>query len=433
MQQIPAGFGGEISVGPSGADVVGTTGRAIQIAVDAIAARGGGTVRVLPGEYVLADAVRLRSHIALVGDRERTILRRGPLVWSRLAVDADTGQRELTPEDASAFRPGMGVCLRDDAGGWVLSSRPYVVTGIEGGRLLLNDLMVHDRLTEAGGVVANHFPFILAVGQQGVVVDGFTLDGQVDDPDGVLADMRSSLVYLHCTPGSTVRNVMARHARGDGICFADASTGTTVEDCEACENTKYGIHPGSHSAHSAVRRCRIHHNGSDGLYVCWGIHHSEFTDNEIRHNGLTELRSGMSIGHKDADNLIARNRISENKKFGVCVRRKTAANGAHRCVYRDNVIENNGSRADELADVKSRLEPWEVVGCGVHVSGMTRDLVFEGNTIGETRRGEARTQQHALRLAEGVSGIRMVGNTITGHLGQAVLDESGSGDHELQQ
>ena len=35
-----------ITVGPADADVVGTTGRAVQIAIDALAHRGGGEVRL---------------------------------------------------------------------------------------------------------------------------------------------------------------------------------------------------------------------------------------------------------------------------------------------------------------------------------------------------------------------------------------------------
>jgi len=71
-----------ITVGPKDADVVGTTNRAIQIALDAMAQRGGGTVRVLPGEYVLSDSIHLRSNVSLVGDRKGTVLRRAPIVRS---------------------------------------------------------------------------------------------------------------------------------------------------------------------------------------------------------------------------------------------------------------------------------------------------------------------------------------------------------------
>jgi hypothetical protein len=174
-----------------------------------------------------------------------------------------------------------------------------------------------------------------------------------------------------------------------------------------------------------VQRCRIHHNGSDGLYICWGIKGGEFLDNEIYENGLIDYRSGISIGHKDTDCLMARNTIRGNKKYGICFRRKTEGNGAHRAVVRENLIENNGCGPGELADVKRRIEPWESVGCGISVSGVTRDLVFERNRIRETRGPGERWQRHAVMLREGVSGVKLVDNVMEGHEEEAVVDISG--------
>jgi len=50
-----------ITVGQKEADLVGTTDRVIQAAVDYVARRGGGTVRVLPGTYRLRNSIFLQS------------------------------------------------------------------------------------------------------------------------------------------------------------------------------------------------------------------------------------------------------------------------------------------------------------------------------------------------------------------------------------
>src|SRR5262245_52839433 len=50
-----------VSVGPEKADLVGTTDRVIQAAVDYVARKGGGTVRVLPGRYRLRNSIFLAS------------------------------------------------------------------------------------------------------------------------------------------------------------------------------------------------------------------------------------------------------------------------------------------------------------------------------------------------------------------------------------
>src|SRR5262245_42403236 len=50
-----------ITVGPQDADLVGTTEKALQAAVDYVARLGGGTVQILPGTYRLRNSVFLAS------------------------------------------------------------------------------------------------------------------------------------------------------------------------------------------------------------------------------------------------------------------------------------------------------------------------------------------------------------------------------------
>ncbi len=415
-----------ITVGHDGADVCGATGRAIQIALDAAAFRGGGTVRVAAGEYELIGTIRLRPGVRLIGEGEGTVLRRrGPVARAELACDADVGQDEIAPADPDLFQPGMSVLTRDDRNGWNAGDF-LTVTDIRDGVLYLDGYLTADRLAECAGRVVNHYPMILGYEAPFVHVEGFTIDAGVEDPDGAVAGMRQAAAYLYRCPDAVLRSLTVRGNPGDGICVGKTSVRSVIEDCETAGNGWYGIHPGSHSAYAAVRRCHIHHNGYDGLYICWGIHHGEFVDNDIHDNGLIGLRSGICIGHKDTDNLIARNRVYRNRKYGIAFRAKTAANGAHRNTLRENVIEDNGSRGDELAEVKSRLEPWESIGCGVHVMPITRDLVLEDNVIRETRSGDDRRQRHGLWLAEGVENVTLSGNTIEGHPDGDIRDDAGA-------
>jgi nitrous oxidase accessory protein NosD len=417
-----------LTVGPAHADIIGRDGRAIQIALDALAYRGGGTVRLLAGEYTLTNAIYLRANVRLIGeDRDKCILRRrGPVVWSDLAEDADVGQAQIRPTHPDRFEPGMGVATWDAKLGWADGTLTRSVTAIEDGLLRVNRYITADRRAEHGGRVINHYPLILGFETPNVHVEGLTLDARVNDPDGVIGRMTSAALYLFRSPDSVIRGVTVTGNPGDGICFGKTSERTVVEDCETAWNGFHGIHPGSHSAYSHVRNCHIHHNGSDGLYICWGIHHGSFTGNYIHHNGLVEMRSGISIGHKDTDNLIADNHIHDNKKFGICFRTKTEANGAHRNTLRNNLIENNGCRPEEFTDLKARLEPWEGIGCGIHVSPITHDLTLEDNTIRETRRGDERTQHHGIWLMNGVSRVMLKDNTITGHIESAVRDDAGA-------
>src|SRR5437667_7395205 len=63
-----------MTVGPRKADLVGTTDRVIQAAVDYVARLGGGTVRVLPGTYRMRNSVFLQSKVRLLGSGPDSVL-----------------------------------------------------------------------------------------------------------------------------------------------------------------------------------------------------------------------------------------------------------------------------------------------------------------------------------------------------------------------
>jgi polygalacturonase len=426
--------GAIITVGINGADINGSDNLAIQSAVDMMYQRGGGTVKILAGEYILQDAIRLHSNIHLTGDREKTILKHAPAVSSSLLKDADIGQKEVTPKDPSLFRVGMGIVCRDNELPNEMVNKPLTIIRIENGVLYLNGYIEFDfnadyDLPQKGGkgaLIANIFPLLYGFEVENVIIDGLTIDSKVDKNPGWI-DVRTGGVCLDRSKNCIVRNITSINSQGDGI-LVISSEHTTVEDCEAAYNSYHGIHPGSHSPWTIVQRCYIHHNGSDGLYICWGVRESEFTDNVIYYNGIREnttfpdngKRHGISIGHKDTDNLIARNHIYENASEGIHFRHKTEANGAHRTTIRENIIENNG--------LPGHVER----GCGISINAITHDIIIDNNIIRETRTGNDRLQKNALQIEQGVSRVQMVNNKISGHPEAAIIDNSKSPDNKLQ-
>jgi hypothetical protein len=61
-------------------------------------------------------------------------------------------------------------------------------------------------------------------------------------------------------------------------------------------------------------------------------------DNEFCNNGAT----GISIGHKDSDNIIRRNMIADNAKGGVQWRDEAEPMAAHNITFTENTVRNNG-------------------------------------------------------------------------------------------
>ena len=105
--------------------------------------------------------------------------------------------------------------------------------------------------------------------------------------------------------------------------------------------------------------------------------------NVLEQNG----RFGISIGHKDSDNLLRRNQSRLNKSNGVFFRNESLGMAAHRNRLENNIIEDNG-------DARGTA--------GVRVRGETNGLVFRGNVIRDTRQGDRQTQTVGFLVEEQV-------------------------------
>ena len=80
-----------ITVGGADADIPGFTSGAIQIALDAIKTRGGGTVKLNPGVFDIIGPVRIPDNSALIGSGKTTILKKCDGFRTSYTIDADYG------------------------------------------------------------------------------------------------------------------------------------------------------------------------------------------------------------------------------------------------------------------------------------------------------------------------------------------------------
>ena len=142
-----------------------------------------------------------------------------------------------------------------------------------------------------------------------------------------------------------------------------------------------------------MRSCVARGNGEDGLFLCWRVRHGLFERNVLENNG----RFGISIGHKDTDNLLRENLVRANQSDGVFFRNESLGMAGHRNRLENNVIENNGTK-----------EP----ASGIRIRGETKDLVFKGNVIRDTRPLEARKQTVGIRIDESAGEVMLDGNQI---------------------
>lgn len=126
---------------------------------------------------------------------------------------------------------------------------------------------------------------------------------------------------------------------------------------------------------------------------CWRVRHGLFEKNILESNG----RFGISIGHKDTDNLLTGNEVRGNHEAGVFFRNESLGMAGHRNRLENNLIENNGVTNNAP---------------GIRVRGETRDLVFRNNIIRDTRPTGERKQTVGIRIEEAAGPVVPEGNTI---------------------
>lgn len=379
-----------ITVGRESADLVGADNRVLQAAVDYIAALGGGTVEIGPGEFLMRDSLHLRPHVAVVGTPGRTILRKAKAAVSRLGIDGDFGEEQVTLASLDGFQVGDGIAVWDDnAGGF--HTTVGRITGRSGNNFSISMPLNADCLISQKAQAATVFPVISGYHVDGVRLANLTIDGNKSE-NVALNGCRGGGIFLYRGFGAVISNCVVRSYHGDGISFQQ-SNDVLVQGCVSEGNAGLGLHPGSGSQRATIRDCVARENGEDGLFLCWRVRHGLFERNVLENNG----RFGISIGHKDTDNLLRENVVRSNQSDGIFFRNETLGMAGHRNRLENNLIENNGSR--EAAS-------------GIRIRGETKDLIFKGNIIRDTRPADARKQSVGIRIEEGAGKVQLEGNQI---------------------
>ncbi len=380
-----------LTVGGDSSEVRGTTSAAIQTAVDALRASGGGTVKIRPGIYSVTAPVRLFSNVSLTGSGRATILKKCVGARTLLTDDADYGELHVVVEDPSGFSPGMGIQVfdADQNDGWDVTTT--VITEIEGNILYLEDYLVRDYRADRGGTVSNACSIVSAVEADHVTVSDLTVDGNRSENDP-LNGCRGGGIYLHKVKHALVENVMVKNFDRDGISW-QITEDVTVRRCDISGCANAGLHPGTGSPRTLIENTDSRENDGFGLFVCWRV-----TDGIVRNNRFHHNRGyGICTGHKDADMTFEGNAIFENARDGVLFRNENRPNAPHRNVFRNNTVENNGTLNG---------------GYGFSFDSPAEGVVLEGNTIRNTQGGR---QKAAVCIHSNGLPVTLRDNRISGH------------------
>ena len=386
-----------LSVGTDKGDLVGATDRALQAAVDYVARLGGGTVQILPGRYLLRNAVYLHSNVRLLGSGDETVLVKAPSTTTKLAADSDWYDQEITLADASGFRVGDGVCLRTKnphTGGMEVAKRTLVAR--DGNRFKLDRALRKNFWLMGDSTVSTLYPILSGEEIEGVAIENLALDGDKEHNENLDGNY-AGCVFLQDCRRISIRGVTARNYNGDGISWQICHD-VVVENCRSHDNAGLGLHPGSGSQRPIIRNNRLEGN-EIGIFFCWGVKYGLAEKNAIRAN----RKYGVSIGHRDTNNLICDNEIFDSGAAGVLFRPERGKDFApHRNRLERNRIENSGAEQ----------------GIGIDVQGQTEAVTIAANEIRETRDP---MQRIGVRVGKLARDIKLAGNRIEG-FAQPVLE-----------
>lgn len=388
---IPAFPAKVITVGGNGADVQGYTSQAIQTAVNALRVEGGGTVKILPGEYAISAPIRLFDSVRLSGSGEQTILKKSKGVRTKFVTDAGYGELQLTVADTTGFAPGMGVQIYDSDHNSAWDVTTAVITAIRDHVVYIDNYLIRDYVAEKGGTLSNACSVISAVEASHVAITDLVVDGNRESNDP-LNGCRGGGIYLHKVRDVTIENVHVRNFDSDGISW-QITENVTVRNCEVTGCANAGLHPGAGTLYTRIEENYCHDNDIYGLFVCWRVRHGVVRGNRFTKNG----HFGIDTGHMDTDMLFEANQISENGHAGVHFRPEISANAPHRTIFRNNVVENNGGKNE---------------GYGFFIDSPAEDVVLDGNTIQNTA---GTMQKAAVFIGKNGRAVRLANNHVNGH------------------
>ena len=387
-----------VTVGPKKADLVGSTEKVLQAAVDYVTRFGGGTVHVLPGTYLLRNAIYLSSKIRILGSGDDSVLLKNPSIKTKLSADSDWYDQEVTLENAQGFQVGDGVCLRTKNphnGSQDVLKRTLVAR--KGNRFKLDRPLRKNFWLMGKSTVANLFPILTGEYISDVVIENITLDGNREKNENLNGNYAGCIFLQDCNR-IAARKVTMRNYNGDGMSWQICHD-VTVENCHSHDNANLGLHPGSGSQRPLIRNNKLIRNNI-GIFFCWGVKYGLAEKNQIDGN-----RSyGVSIGHRDTDNLIRHNDILNSGKVGVLFRpERGKAFAPHRNrVEHNRIIDSGGAE-----------------GIGVDVQGKVESVTIRENDIRETRQPMKRV---GIRIGAETKDVRLIENQIDG-FADAVIDQ----------
>ncbi len=384
----------EVTVGQRKGDFIGKDQLVLQAAVDYVAQRGGGVVRIGKGTWEMHNSLFLRNNIHLVGAGDDTVLHKCPSEATRLIDDTDWYMDWATVKDPSIFRVGGACLLRGRSPHW--NKDEYLkrtVTGIEGNVIHLDKQTRTNFWIDTKAEAATLFPVVTGDYVDDVIIEHLTIDGNRDENEELNGNYGGGIFIQDCNR-IYISDVTTHSNNSDGVSW-QVCEDVTVEGCRSLNNNGLGLHPGSGSQRPVVLNNRMAGNRI-GFFFCWGVKYGLVADNVIED---TE-KAGISTGHRDTDNVVRGNIVRRSGEQGILFREHPVrARDPHRNVFENNTIEDSGSKGDCVA---------------IEMLGTAEDVVLRENRIVDTRRKHKSRKRIGIRVGKKIKRLSLENNEFEG-------------------
>ena len=318
-----------------------SSARDIQAAIDSLAVSGGGRLQLPEIDLELDRGLALRSGVALAGEGDNTVLRKGAGRIFPLSGYHNYGMCDVPLRSADGIETGMTVSIHDDRTHGGFYETFAVIAWVDGDWVGLDRGVDADYRAEASPCLTTVYPLLFGHEVHNVEVRDITLEGNRGAQEKSMGSCRGGAIYFANSRDIEITGISERDYHGEGLSF-QMCRDVRITDCRFDGNSGNGMHPGAGSTNALFQRCSAERNEKSGFYFCVRANHITVEDCGFASNGV-----GLSIGTRDCYNRIDRCTIEENAGPGVQFRKAPRPTEVHSCVIADCVFSSNAGTAGE--------------------------------------------------------------------------------------
>jgi hypothetical protein len=407
---------------------------AIQSALDAAKAAGGGVAFLPIGTYLIKRPLFIGSKVTLQGSgRGATAITKPATIKSLLSANASAGASSVTAADSTGFEVGGPIHLSDTSS-FEWNSTQGTITGITGNVITFTNAEGLGRtgldaalLTSRSATAYTSFPLIRNDEESTqVCVRDLTLDQNkgANDPSSTTYDFTVAIIHWVETYYSLVENCELLNACADaysdqaqdGTGISPAAnliktTGNAIRGCKIKDANRHAAHIGTCSDLSWVQNNAMINCGDDGsIGIGYALFFCAYATNIIATGNVIEgCGQGFAvIDERDTGNVIANNTIKNCRTWAInCA----GAGTGGRCTVANNII--SGGRGILWSEPDCIIQGnWIEVATnseGISLSTTADRVLLANNSIQGT--GIAGSTGVLLTTCDDV---RMMGNNIKG-------------------